>query len=1499
MRPTAISKRRERPSPKAAGRSALAVLLALALVGPAQLSYAADTPEDPAAIPAESAEGAEGASPEQLGIESEQAASSEAPSEDDGVVDEADSATPQEPTAAAPQSTKEEGSGSAEVVATAASGMGEIRLSQASIDAGIDADNYLFQSDVTLTVVCHPDPSASGRRFEIEMPQSFGVSKWPDSLESATIEHVHDEEYTYERLVVTLDDAVSLDTIFDIKVYPASLGSLYNKASQEEFVTPFVINSYTAQGGAEPVDTSTFEIKTRKLPAPSYTLSAQKPSLTADDVRGSAGDPVSISYTLDLTKQKLSATDPGFSFAVPRQLKTSSGDVFNFESLQGASFSTEKPERVGEDEDYFYYRPARFTSSFNPVYGGSKSASYQLRYYSDRAYTNEVYQSDLAIVSTRDDVTVDWGAGKTLKLDTAVSGRKLNATWDSAHFQQEARTGEEDVKASVTCYVADSGTVGSNLWMKEGEVVYTLTNEVILKSGQPDSDGIDWNYETNLGRQIEAAEISSLSTDSEWVVKATYRGPIGGSKYATESGFVVDVRTAYADGSTLGRSAYYGVTASGISEPDATGASGFNLQQSIRVARDDLSFRDWQSASKPIIGQANQTVAHYTLDGSYATMVYQNARLTIDDSAVLGACDMIKMTRDSNKQVVKYTTSLGATGTIAVADIGGLIDDVEVPIPLAEGEYLTGLSIDFGALDAMNLSYDIKLMAGSARVPATLPSDGTDLEGRSFSTGATFSADGVPDRSWTAQTEFVRKSSEQILTVTDSSASTFSPDDMPKWLGSMSPDRNAVIGTIELAKGTGSNQYWNMSIDLTGTDPRLLSLVKKIEVPDNYGFPFKGVYTTNLHAEERETGTLDMNGMLDFTGVLAEDEYLTSLKLVPRGDYYGAEVARTVNLITAATGDVYPHRFFSGEDFPATAASCAIVATCSADGLPAYERQGTSVSFSSKATAYLTGNEIKGNLSTNKVYQGDSFTCTLQARPSVTYGGEYQIKNPVYYFRVDGAFSFQGDTFQATGESAVLFGEPEVTTFSASDGSTIVKVVLPDYVLDSVGTKSDSLTDTRTSFRFDLRAAPWATPGMGYTPVSEVWIDFNESTGEPEAGYSPVVLQNTVLDDTGDLGLPDGTQLYLSSPYRADFEILEATEVGAGSLASADATVSVDVEGHDNDSFGQRLSVVSHIDHPTKDWVLYVPVPKEGSVVKYQAQEGSALVTKESSPSACSLSLTGPVSNAGDGAVVTYSTDAAPAYDLTGASVGTYVDASAVSDWSAVTMIRIEIPELAPREKRFPVIGYESELKAEVGDLIAYGGIYYNFKMGDSADWYKGSGGYGALNSYTLIDFHATGYAWSQPAASTLADPAAPVEERTPLAGAKVSTTNAVTGEELSAVTAEDGTYDLAVPSHGDYALKVEKEPARRYELVALGDPADPDSSKFDPATAQTAVSFERFDVRHVNAGFVDLGPISDPTELPVTGGAGAAPFAAAGIALMAGAALALRLRRNRLPRSR
>ncbi|WP_180326589.1 carboxypeptidase-like regulatory domain-containing protein [Raoultibacter phocaeensis] len=1487
MRPTTISKRRERPSPSMAGRSALAVLLALALAGPVQLSYAADASEAPSAAPPESAEGV---SPEQSNAESEQASPPSSLNED-GVAEKSDDVVPQEPATVSSEGGSEEGSGPAKAVATAASGMGEIRLSQASIDAGVDADNYLFQEDVTLMVIYHPDPSASGRWFEIEIPYEFTMTAWPESLESATVQRVVSSEPYSEKLLVTLNDDVSLDTIFDIKLRVRDI-ELYQKASQADVVSPFAINSYTAQGATTPVESSTFEMKTKKLPAPGYTVSVKNPSLTADAVKGSSGS-ANVEYTLDLSKRKLTATDADFALAVPKQLKTSSGDVFDLDAVVNVSFGG-NPQLVGEDQDHFYYKPDKYESSFNPAYRGDKSVSYQLRYHSDRAYSNEVYLSDLDIVSARDDSTVDWSAGKTLKLDTAVSGRKINASWDSAHFQQQARTGEKDVKASVTCYVAPPDHIASVLWMKEAEVIYTITDEVILKSGQPDGDGVDWNYETNLGRQIEAAEIPSLSPDGEWVVKAIYRGPVGGSRYETESGFVVDVRTAYADGSPLGASAYYGVTASGTSEPEASHAS-LNLQQSIRVASDDLSFIDWQGESQPIIGESDQTVAQYTLKGSNSTMLYQNARLAIDDPAVLGVCDMIRMTRGSNKQLVEYATSSGATGSIRVADIGGLIDEVEVPIPLAEGEYLTGLAIDFGTLDGINLSYDVKLKS-SSRVPATLPSDGTDLEGRVFSTGATFSADGAPDRSWAAGTKFVRASSEQIMNVADSSASTFSPDDMPKWLGSYDEKRNAVVGKVELAAGTGKKQYWNMSIDFAGTDSRLLSLVKKIDTGGN-GFRFKCVYTTNLHSEEREAGGNSLT--VDLTGVLSENEYLTSLRLVPTDKYYDAYSACTVSLITTPDGDTYPHRFFSGEEFPATAASCRIVATCSADDLPAYERQGASVSFSSKATAYLTGNEFEGFTSSYKVYQGDSFTCTVRAQPSVTYGGEYQIKNPVYYFRVDSSYSFQDSTFKATGGSAISFGDPEVTTHVASDGSTIVKVVLPDYVLDSVGTKSDSRTDTLTRFQFDLRAAPWATPGSGYTPVSEVWTDFNESTGEPEAGYSPVVLQNTVPDDTGDLGLPGGTQLHLSSPYRANFQILEATEVGANSLASADATASVDVEGHDNDPFGQRLSIVSHIDHPTKDWVVYVPVPKEGSIVKYQAQDGSGLVTKESSPSACSLSLTGPVSNAGDGAIVTYSTDAAPAYDLTGAFVGTYVDASAVSDWSAVTMIRIEIPELAPREKRFPVIGYESELKAEVGDLIAYGGIYYNFKMGDSADWYKGSGGYGALNSYTLIDFHATGYAWSQPAASTLADPAAPVEERTPLAGAKVSTTNAVTGEELSAVTAEDGTYDLAVPSHGAYALEVAKEPARRYELVASGDPADPDSSKFDPATAQTAVSFERFDVRHVNAGFVDLGPISDPTELPVTGGAGAAPFAAAGIALMAGAALALRLRRNRLPRSR
>lgn len=1484
MRPTAISKRRERPSPKAAGRSALAVLLALALAGPVQLSYAADTPEDPAAIPAESAEGAEGASPE--GSEAPQgAASAEAspapePSSDDEGSGDADAAVGPivQPDAEA------ESANAAESASTLAAGDTEVRLAQSSIDAGVDPENFLpgvaGQTDIKLSVLYRPDPSQSGRWFTVKAPDGFSITTAPTSLESGTIEKSGDSK----TLTVNLRDDVSVDVAFDIVVRQDQT-TIYEMASAADLVLPFAIDSYTNAGGAAPVDSSSLDFKTAKFAAPEYTFTVDKAVKTWGDVSGN-----SLTYILTVEKAAYTALDADLKVSFPTRMTSSEGDVLEVSATGGAS--------AGFDGTNNWQRPTAYGSgsisydSFNYAFG-DRQGRFEIRCESSpqkmiEMFSEQLYRTpELGAVSSLPDAVIVWSFDKTLALDTSVPGDFGRAFWFSGPSTRSALSGETGVGAEMSWV---PGPKDPNIGIKDAEITVDFPVEVVLRAAAQDAaNGGTWTYVTNKGNSINAEAVAGLDPADEWVVQARYRGPVvGGSSYGSvpvAPKFVVDVRSAYPDGTAMtDKRVYYSYKATSLTDPtpEATGTVPFD----IRVAKDDLTLLGISSQAG--IGLSAQQLGLIMFEGSGETKVYENLRIAIDDPAILGVLDELYFAPKLQGAVIEYSTNAGTAGTVSVSDAG---PTVLLSNYVPEGEYLTSLSLSFEKLNGRNIASltDRIYLRSRAIVPESLPSDpGTSLDGQSIMTSFSWSASGSKSGASQFTTTFYKPIDQQILSVADLSGTGYCPDDSP--VGSL--DNLIRIARIDFAKNSSSKPlfYQGMVVDLSDTDARVLSLVSRVTIGGGYLNQSHALqYTTNLDPAPRLIG--GYRNTIDFD--LQSGEYLTSLKFVPMDDSKQYDPRAAVSVEFFMNSKTW--KFVNPADpFPDAPTSYPVKAAFSATNSASYDREGESVSFHNKASAKIRSFSAHSSVSSSTVYQGGTFSCSGTMSANARYAGRYKVKSPVYYFKVDKEFSYQPGTMLMRDNRTYTYEDVVVTTYALADGSSVLKVEVPDYSFDSQGYSSAPVP---FYYSFDLRAKPMANPGSGKVPVAQIWADFNASTGAPDEGFVPVVLENTTTDATGDLGLPPETKLYRAS-VNDSMAILELVEVGASTLATADATLDADVEGHDDSDFGQQLSLVSHVDSATKDWIAYVPVPKAGLSAKYQEQEGESLAVKETAPSDYSQNLTGPVTGAGDDAVVTYCTDASPSFDLTGGAAGTYVDASAVSDWSAVTMIRISIPELAAREKRFPVVHYASDRKAETGDQVAYSGIYYNFKLGDAAEWYRGEGAYGAKNSLTLVDFLVNGFAWSQEAVATLAEPAAPAADRSPLAGVSISTANAVTGEVLSATTGADGRYSLAVPSHGGYVLAAQA-PSSRYELVEMGAPGDPDSSKFDPATGEASVTLSKVDVAHVNAGYSSTGPITDPTVLPVTGGPGTLPLAAAGAVLMAGAALALRLRRNRLPRRR
>lgn len=1505
MRKDIATKTGDGGSPSApALRTALAALLAATLAMPAQWSFAAEGAEAADSSLAGALEGREAEEPAAKAAETEGLDTSEP----DAQAPEAEQGSDEAPKTESPDGdpagdgfadpgaiTFEEGSGEEPqeerdpVDALAlADGTGEVRLAQSSVDAGVDPEHFLpgvsGQDKIKLSVLYRPDPTQSGRWFTVKLPECFSISTAPTTLESGTI-----EKKDSRTLVVRLDDSMSVDVVFDIVVSQGWM-ELYEEASAADCLLPFALESYTSAGGSDPVSSSSLDFKIAKFAAPRYSFDIDAAAKELGDVsKGSSR--VNIWYDLTVAKAAYTASDPDFKIAIPKTLVSAEGDVLDYGGISGGGY-----KQVGSDDFYVYVRPSNLLFDYAT---SDKEESFRVLYNHRRGesiFSNEVYRSpkDVTASSSFPDASMAWGFDGTLSLDTAITeGYERAVILSTTSVQKSTLAGETGVSANIEI---EFSPYEPAVAVKDAEAIIDIPAEVVLKSGSGDAGGGTWAYVTNKGRQIKADAIPGLDPGEEWVVQARYRGPLfsrssTNGTHLVSTRFVVDVRSSYPDGTPVpDTTASYGCAVTPLS--DSTAPLSKDVAFSIAAAKDNLSIEGGLSSVQVGIGLTGQTLGLFNFTGNSTTMVYENARIEIGDSGILSLVDGLEISSELYGAVVEYTTNAGTSGSIRVSDIGGPSPgwcDVKGFVP--EGEHLTSLSLAFDALDGRNLSGGV-ILKRFAAAPESLPSDpsGASLEGECFKTEAIWTAQGAAGKNTSCRTCFYRPVDQAIVSVGDLSPLTYCPND------SASDTDNRTwhqMAFVKLAKIADDHRimYQGMAIDFSGTDPRVLSLVRKVETSGYLGaFGFQ--FTTNLNDEPQFTGGGSQT--IDFSGYLREGEYLTSLKLVPGSDdtVYMPYGDSYVNFYMAA----HTWAFVDPEGpFPEDPTSYEVKAAFSASNSSAYEAEGKSVSFHDEATAKVKKAVVSSSVKNPMVYQGEEFSYSISSKLDIVAAGNFRLESPTFYVKVGEEYSYREGSMVVRD----LYGneiEAVVAGEATPDGGSVLKIELPGYSFDTFVDALPSGAATRFripkfSFDFDMRTKPTAVPGSGKKPVERIWTDLNASAGSHGEGYVPVALEGTTTDAGGETGLPAGTALYRAD-LTATQTVLELTEVGASTLARADVFLDSDVEGRDDSDFGQLLSLVSHVDAPTNDWTVYVPVPKKGLAARYQEQEGGSLVVKETAPSEFSMSLTGPVEDAGDGAAVTYSTDAAPSFDLQGGSAGTYVDASAVADWSAVTMVRIEIPQMGAREKRFPVLRYESERKAEVGGMTAYTGVYYNFKLGDSADWYRGEGAYGAKDTYALADFLVTGYAWSQPAASALADPAAPEADRSPLPGVTVSTANAVTGAELSATTGADGRYSLPVPSHGDYALSVGAG-SSAYELVEKGDPADPASSKFDPADAQAQVTLSKVDAAHVNAGF-SVAVNSDPTVLPATGGPGAAAFAASGAALLAAAAAALRRRRRR-----
>lgn len=1296
------------------------------------------------------------------------------------------------------------------------------------------------QEYINLTVRYSPSNVNTGRKVKITIPEGFTLVKVPSASDLVSASEI---KQTGNVLDITFHDNMNITATFDIQIRQ-NKQMLYQNASEGAKDYEFLLEGFAEV--TTPVLSEKMVFQIDELADPAYQIE-MNPDLTFGDLKlpYNSGAYTEAVYNLKITKPEKTKRQEDFGIYVPKSIKNSQYHLDIYGTFTEAITVNGTPYRynnfssnfsVSEEGDYYVIRPSSESMKelLQNTYlddsvieckctysEGSFSAPDQ------KVFLNEKYESpvNLCVKSSGADIYTT-----KLTLDTTTDlQRSFSSTSSQANLIQMAGT---DVTNKISVKMSPE-----QCNLRDAEVLLQIPEEFQVK-GITAANIVE--IKTSKDNIITESDISGLG-DDEYITSIKVKGNIWHHS-SLDIGLDIRVRETYPDGSTVASPTTARITGTISSTENNVQTTNINLPFKItNKVNDNLKVenRD-KSYTVSVCGSKNVQLTSYLLSADYAeldTQIYRNAELEIEGNEILSLTDGIGFfggdAAEMEKIKIKYTTRLDASEKTA----SPIKEDSNyyARFSLDEGDYITGLKICSDELDLAKSSsnYYVQIYLISSRVPKTLPLDATSLDGKNYDTVITFTADNTNMiREYTNKSStFKEPVDADILTVDDMSATQVN------------------IGTgIELAgihldkiNDDGRIVYENPVIDFTGTDPELLSMITGVKMKDDdTGFTqplhFNWYFTTNKRTNVQVAYATPFR--------LSNDEYITDLKMVwDYGSSGSFNPLKNATIIFVGTPSAYSK--ITGQYIGDSYQSYPVKASFEADNKAKYEREGKSVSISGKTKVTATSMSASEKISAAKIYQGNSFDVSVTPTITLTNPAysNFDVKNPVFYIEVDSRYSFEADSVKTDIGTAKTTWEQG----KLANGNGVLKIELTDYEEKGSG-RSISFP-----MEFKLRVKPSANPEKGVQPVVSLWADLSETTTlqQPE-GYADVVLENTVKDT---LGLQDDTdkEFYsVQTSVSGGQEILPISEMGISSLGIENASYGEEVEGHDNEAYGQQISIISNYDMPTKDWILYIPIPKEGKSVYYRDVESGMANVGKTPAAGIGMNLTKAVeiSNAPAGTKISYSTDSDPAYALDGSSVGNYTES--VSDWSKVTMVKIEIPELAPKEHLYPVLSYESDTKVKLYDLICYGGVYYNTKVGDSPDYFYGTdGNYAKNNTYTIIDYQVTGHVWEE-----MAVPSDHILTDTDQAKAGVTVSTAgKDGAELKAVTDANGDYILTIPSHGGYDILIHMpdndhtKPKERYSLVDADQGTKSNSSKFDPGTKTASVTLNNEDIANVNAG--------------------------------------------------
>lgn len=1304
---------------------------------------------------------------------------------------------------------------------------GSIALSEGQVMES-PGDFVIGQSETfKLTVRYTPALQNMDRRLKLTVPEGFELTKVPTMGDLESASEVLQDGNTLE---IHFKDSLNVTAVFDIQVRQKK-EVLYELASRSAAEYKFLLEGFADTD--TPVLKKELVFEVEELPQAEYQVEGDT-ELCWEDIRlpNYSSSFTSADYAIKVIKKQQTKKDEKFHILIPKCLQSGSYSLINEISqievngsiYRGAGLS-DNFQITGEG-DYWNLsaKTVEMENAFQNAYTQDTTCTITINCHEKNTedsllFIGKSYESvgNLSVCS-EDQIIYE----KSLILDTATyTGERQMSSYSSLKNSTEWAGSKRmvDIRISGSPFQCSIERVEGVIEIPKELQITNISEDTYVKE-----------IKTNKGNRITASQIAALPED-EHVEVIKVGGMIRHHGYLSIL-LETRVREAYQDGSGIDSGTTAAIQLKATS-PDM-GVQPYQDSIPFLIVKKDQD-NAWlkiesMASDRARIGMAEEIIGCILLEGNQValdTQIYKQARIKVEGKEALCLTDYIQFLYDDSdllrKLTVKYQTNFYPDWRKrSLADSGNYR---RLDFHMEEGEYLTGLEILCDELDICRgaSSCVLKINLMSERVPDTLPVNGDRLSGLEFSFSSEFYADNTETtrRAEGETATFVYPVDKEVLSIEDLSKTQLTSD-----------RENCILGTVRLGKIDDADRitYESPVIDFEGTNPELLSLITGFQTyPYNYYFQW--------HVSTNKGRTIITGATSNLA--LEKGEYVTALKMVgsntapytPMSDY-------SVNLI----GTPVPYSKLTGQYIGDDFRDYPINAAFEADNKKRYQVQGKSTSISGKGQVVIQGiDSVKMAVSERNVYQGNFFTLSLEQNFKLLNptGREFQIQRPAFYLEVDSRYAYENGSAQLDESNLQVTWEEG----KLPNGNSVLCLEAEDYDI-AFDSKYINL-----AMELKLRVKPETMPAEDIQPIVAVWTDFSTSADrQPGEGQARVVLENTVK---GEIGLQDdpSKEFYKwKASLTGGQTILTVSELGVGTVGLQNSTYGMELEGHDNDVYGQQFSIISDFNKPTRDWVIYIPIPKAGKSVIYNQTENGTVQVKESPVSNTDMNLAGAVElkYAPEGTEIAYSIEKNPLFSLDGSTVGDYRES--VESWDQVTMVRIKIPKLGAKEKLYPTLYFTSEKKQKPGTFTCYGGGYLNVKIGDTEEYFYGDAGYYMpVISYTIIDYQLSGHIWEE--MSNQRDDICTESDR-PKSGVSVKAVGR-SGEQFYTVSDEKGDYTLVIPSAGEYVLEVQLPNSvdEKYLLVEADCGTAENSSKFDPDTYQLAVTLNQKNIKDLNAG--------------------------------------------------